>query len=66
MVMSLGEQEMRTEVKEFINEIGWASEWLEDKYEAEEKKRLIKKENTVAEVFNLLRNAGYVFVIVPS
>lgn len=28
MVMSLGEQEMRTEVKEFINEIGWASEWV--------------------------------------
>lgn len=28
MVMSLGDQEMRTEVKEFINEIGWASEWV--------------------------------------
>lgn len=39
---------------------------LEDTYEAEEKRRLIKKENTVAEIFNLLRNAGYVFVIVPS
>lgn len=28
MVMSLGDQEMRTEVKEFINETGWASEWV--------------------------------------
>lgn len=28
MVMSLGDQEMRSELKEFINEIGWESEWV--------------------------------------
>lgn len=28
MVMSLGEQEMRTEVREVSSEIGWASGWV--------------------------------------
>lgn len=34
---------------------------LEDKYETEEQKRLIKKENTVAEIFNSLEKCWLCF-----